>query len=178
MSNIFEPDELNKVSPKGDWTLEKILSTKGIFHFKNITKILGLTNTRLNHEYNVILKNGTDPYREMGVKKVWNKWVIRMLVFAPYYKDHLKKAFDPVPKGWDANTVVRQKLGVYRLIDICNLLPLTYSQVRRQARKMTDPKTEIGIWKDTDEKVMLVDLTIFSPWLKSACENNFKINKK
>jgi len=108
----------------------------------------------------------------MGIGKTWNHWIVRMKVFAPYYRKNLVPKARRIPKEWDGNTLLKQKVTYY-LTDVCSLIPFTPHQIRYQAKKNAKSKKEIGVWKDKDLQMFLVDMSVFSKWIKTLWTGNY-----
>ncbi len=102
----------------------------------------------------------------MGVKKIWNHWVVRMSVFANYYRANLVSKVDRINPNWDGNYLLKQK-GLFLLSEVSKLIPFTTHQLRYQAKKNPNAREEIGIWKDPDLRAFVVDMERFAPWIRS-----------
>lgn len=162
---IFAQDEMKLIKVESHWTAESLLAQEGIFFLKDILELLELDGVKVIKHARDMEKDGQNPWEVMGMRKVWNHWAIRMTVFAPYYKEHLKSAVRNVRDHWDANMLLKQE-GLFLLTDVCRLLPFTAYQIRYQAKKNPNAKEEYGIWKDDELKRYLVDMGIFSGWIK------------
>ena len=171
--HVFEPDEMQSRQVDPNWTPEILLKQEGIFFLKDIVEILDLNQPMLKKEIARIKKSGKDPYSITGVRKVWQHWMVRMKVFAPYYRQYLVLPFNRLPKDWDANTLLSQSEGIYLLTDICTIIPFTTYQIRYQAKKLNDSKKVMGVWKDKTFKLFFVDLAYFNPWLRRIWSSGF-----
>jgi len=165
VEQIFEDDELNLIQPHALWTREELLAKEGIFFLKDVADILELDSTRIKRRAIELRERGIAAWREMGVKKIWNHWVIRMKVFAPYYREHFRPLYRRIDKSWDANTLLEQE-DVFLLADVVKLLPFTDHQLRYQAKKKPEARETIGIWKDEKLGQFLIDMPVFSRWVK------------
>jgi len=154
---------------------ENLLEQGGIFFLKDIVHKLNLNSAhviKLAKALNT-KENPLNSYKIMGVRKVWNHWVVRMTVFAPYYLDYLKNDIQKVNPKWDANTLLFQT-GSYYLADVCKKIPFNNHQLRHQAKRLENSKDEIGIWKDTRTKRFVVDMLTFKNWIQSTWEGNYQ----
>lgn len=158
---------LRNVDP--EWTIDDLLAEDGIFFLKDIVGLLGVPGLKIKKHAKALTKEGKNAYALMGARKVWNHWIVRMTTFAPYFVVNLKPLTSPVKEEWDGNTLLKQK-GIYLLTDVCEKLPFTTHQLRYQAKKLSDPKKEIGIWKDEDLSVFVVDMSVFSKWVMKLWE--------
>jgi len=161
---VFAGDEMTLIQPHTFWTREELLGKEGIFFLKDIADHLGLDSILIKKKALALREKGDSPWELMGVKKIWNHWVIRMKVFAPYYRKHLMPVYQTVAGDWDANTLLKQK-GIFLLSAVCKLVPFADHQLRYQAKKNPNSKTELGIWKDKKLKMYLVDMEPFSQWI-------------
>jgi len=173
MIMIFKPDEmeLREVNPK--WSRAELLKQKGIFFLKDLVDPLNLSRTVVYNRRDALLASKRDPWRVMGLRKFWSHWQIRMKVFAPYYRRYLIPIYDEIPVDWDANRLVHQKKGVYKLREVCKLIPFTSEQIRYRTKTHKDPRQTMGVWKDKASEQYVVDLAIFSPWLKHLWTKTF-----
>ena len=169
IERIFEEDEMNLREVDKTWSKEDLLSKHDLFFLKDVVKILDLDPAKVKKK----AKEYEDPWKDMGVRKMWTHWIVRMKVFAPFYRKHLvSKVQSPRPE-WDGNTLLKQK-GTYYLTDVCKLIPFSTHQLRYQAKKNPRAKEEYGVWKDPKLKGFLVDMEIFGPWINSLWDGNFK----
>ena len=168
---IFQRDEMQLVAVESHWTAEEILAIEGIFFLKDIAKALNLEPVKVKIHAKDISVRGEDPWAVMGARKVWNHWMIRMAVFAPYYRKHLISHIRKVSAEWDGNTLLRQK-GLFYLTDVCRLIPFTSHQLRYQAKRHEDARKQIGIWKDDELNAFVVDMAVFAPWIARLWSRN------
>ena len=163
---IFEEDAMDLVEVKTIWTAAEILAMEGVFFLKDVVKVLELHVPDLKKRAHALHNSGQNPWRVMGVRKIWNHWLIRMKVFAPYYRAHLKPRVRKLSGTWNSNHLLSEK-GVFFLTEVCRYLPFSAHQIRYQAKKRTDPRQTIGVWKDDKLKVFLVDMELFAPWVRT-----------
>lgn len=166
MNKIFQDDELSQKKVNNNWSKEELLDQDGIFFLKDVVKKLHLDPVHVAKEAERLAEMGESPWEIMGIRKIWNHWSIRMRVFAPYYREHLKPKYEPIPKKIDANKLL-QKKGTFLLSQVCQHIPFTTYQIRYQVKKDPQGREKFGVWKDEDEKRYVVDMEIFSKWLKT-----------
>lgn len=169
---LFNPDELELVEVDEQWSKEMLLGRDGIFFLKDILTILELDAVKVKRHARDLLKRGENPWQVMGVKKVWNHWIVRMTVFAPYFREHLASVVRNIPKSWDGNRMLAEK-GVFRLSEVCRLIPFTSHQIRYQAKQRPDAEKEMGVWKEPALNAYLVDMERFSHWLAKVWLHDF-----
>lgn len=162
---IFEPDEMNLISVDPKWSSDDLLAMEGIFFLKDIAGILQLDPVDVSKHVKTLEASGINTWEEMGVRKIWNHWGVRMKVFAPYYRENLNPKYQRIPKDIDPNGLLNME-GVFLLSQVCNYIPFTTSQIRYQSKKNKNAKEECGVWKDLDLKRYLVDMRTFSKWMK------------
>ncbi|CAM2065718.1 hypothetical protein SCOR_10065 [Sulfidibacter corallicola] len=167
MSDIFDDDELSVVT-RADcktWNQDQILGYPGLFFAKDIQGVLKLDIVKIRSHLKQIIARGDNPWLVMGVRKQFSKWVIRMTVFAPYYREHLVPKWRPVDTGWNGNQLLAQT-GLFRLTDVCRLIPFTAHQMRYQANISPNARETIGVFRDPDAGTFLVDMAVFSEWVR------------
>ena len=173
MSNkIFDPDEmkLNSVDPV--WTVEQLLNQDGIFFLKDVAALLDIPTLDFKNKARKIQKNGDNAWETMGLRKTWTHWQVRMKVFAPFFKQWWTcPKVDQVEDEWDANDLMAQT-GMFYLNDVCRKIPFTPRQVRYQISKHEDPKNQLGVWKDPNLKSFIVDMSLFSKWIRKVWKHN------
>lgn len=172
VERIFEDDEMTLGTVDRSWTADELLEQECIFFLKDVVGSLGIDAYKVKRHCREMEKNGATPWEVMGVGKTWSHWIVRMKVFAPYYRKHLMPKAQRVPKTWDGNTLLQQK-GVFYLTDVCNLIPFTTHQIRYQAKKNPESKAEFGVWKDQELQLFLVDMSRFSKWVKTLWQGHY-----
>ena len=169
---IFAKDEMELRSVDQDWSREELLGQSGIFFVKDVVRILGIDSAKVKRHVKDLEAKQEVPWDVMGVRKIWNHWIVRMTVFAPYYRRHLIPKVNQIDENWDGNTLLQQK-GTYFLTDVCKCIPFTTHQLRYQAKRNPNAKKDYGIWKDRKMNVFLVEMERFAPWVNKLWEGNF-----
>jgi len=164
VDKVFEDDEMRLLEINAGWTPEDLLSKEGIFFLKDVVKALGLDPVKVKRKAKEIEEKGQSAWEVMGTRKVWNHWIVRMKVFAPFYRKNLIPKLKKVQKDWDGNTLLKQK-GLFSLTDVCKVIPFTTHQLRYQAKNNPKSKKEYGIWKDKELNTFVVDMERFAPWI-------------
>ena len=173
MENIFAKDEMGLRSIDSEWTAEDLLSQTGIFFLKDVVKVLDVDPVKVKLKAKEIRTKGKSAWDVLGTKKIWNHWIVRMKVFAPFYRQHLASNIRKLEPEWDGNTLLRQK-GLFFLTDVCKLIPFSTNQLRYQAKRNPNSKKEYGIWKDSKLNVFVVDMDRFSPWINRLWSEAFQ----
>ena len=163
---IFEDDEMCLLEPVDFHSLNDLESKSGIAFFKDVSKVLNIDSPMIKKHHSKLVNEHSEKeaYRIMGVKKIWNHWIVRLKIFIPYYKANFLSDLKEVAPKWDSNQVLEQK-GTFRLSDVCQKLPFSAHQIRYQARQEKASKEKMGIWKDEELKIYLVDMETFSSWI-------------
>ncbi len=172
VEKIFEDDEMKLGEVNPNWDIESLLNQECIFFLKDIVNLLGIESTKVKKHCKELEKQGKNPWGEMGVGKTWNHWIVRMKIFAPYYRKHLIPKAQKIPPEWDGNTLLKQE-GTFYLTDVCEHIPFTTHQIRYQAKKNPNSKKEYGVWKDEELQLFLVNMNTFSKWIKSLWSGSF-----
>ena len=161
---VFQADEMKLQRVENHWQPDDLLAASGLFYLKDVVKVLAIPSIRITGEVKRISLEGKDPWKVMGVKKVWRNWVVRMTVFAPYYLDQCRTGIKSVPEDWDGNLLLEQQ-GTFFLIEVCKHIPFRADQLRYWARK-EDAVTRYGIWKDPKTNRYVVDMQRFAAWIE------------
>ncbi len=173
VEKIFEEDEMILSEFDKNWTPKELLSKEEIFFLKDVVKVLNLDINKVKKKAKEVETTGESSWDVMGTRKIWSHWMVRMKVFAPYYKKHLIPKVKPVDPGWDGNELLSQK-GKFLLTEVCKKLPFTSHQIRYQANKNKNARNEYGMWKDKDLNAFVVDMEKFSPWIKRLWAGDFR----
>jgi len=177
IEHIFNEDEMQLLEVDPEWTEEELLSQEGIFFLKDVAQKLDVSSSELKKEARAMEREKRNPWEIMGIRKTWTHWQVRMLRFAPYYRSHRLPKIRAVEKDWDGNVMLSKK-GRFYLTDVCEKIPFSTHQIRYQVRRCEDPRSEYGVWKDEQYKAYLVDMEIFSAWMKRIwVEGDFRGNK-
>jgi hypothetical protein len=162
---LFALDEMGLLRVAPDWNRQDLLRQKGIFFLKDILALLDLSKPRVLRMVKALEEEDKDPYRIMGVRKIWQHWIVRMKVFAPYYREKMAMTFRQIEPQWNGNDLLQQE-GLFPLSEVCEHLPFGAHSIRYQAGKRENSREQIGVWKDKDLNIYLVDMPIFAAWLK------------
>lgn len=162
--NLFDEDELALHGVDPNWTEKELLGKEGIFFLKDIVKVLDLDSLKVKRAANDLEKRGKSAWDILGARKVWNHWIVRMKVFAPYYRAKLRRITRYVDPAWDGNELLRQR-GLFLLTDVCQLLPFSTHQLRYQAKRNPHAKEEYGVWKEPSLHAFVVDMEPFAKWV-------------
>ena len=170
---IFEKDEtkLHMFSPK--WTPEMILNMEGMFFLKDVARVLGFDPVRLKTRAYELSDAGVSPWDEMGACRIFSHWLVRMKTFAPYYRGSILSKIRKVQPHWNAKVLIRES-GIFLLTDVCSLIPFSANQVRHMTYKNPDPRKNMGVWKDEELSLIVVDMAIFGPWLHDVWKDTLQ----
>jgi hypothetical protein len=172
MEQIFEQDEMKVLDVNPKWDAQTTLSQKGVFFLKDLTSILDFDSVMVKQEARLILKRGESPWQVMGARKLWNQWLIKMQVFAPYYRKYFVPKYRRIDKDWNGQMLLDQQKGIYLLTEVCKLVPFTTHQLRYRAKRSKNPRKEVGVFKDEELNLFLVDLKNFVPWVKRTWDGD------
>ncbi len=173
---IFQPDELKMISIQKDWTPEDILSQQGIFFLKDVVKILKIEPKKVKQKVSEIRARNESPWQVLGIRKIWNHWIVRIKLFAPFYLENLVSKVRSIHENWDGNTLLEQK-GIFLLVEVCTVIPFSTYQLRYQANQNPRAREEYGIWKDATLNAFLVDMELFAPWIKRLWAGEYRGGK-
>ncbi|CAM2069899.1 hypothetical protein SCOR_31270 [Sulfidibacter corallicola] len=172
VERIFAEDEMELSEVDPQWDSDTLLNQRSIFYLKDVVGLLKLDPLKVKRRAGDLLKREENPWHVMGVRKMWTHWVVRMAVFAPYYRQHFKSKIVAVDPAWNGNLLLQQR-GLFLLTAVCKLIPFSPHQLRYRAKKNPDAKTEYGIWKDPDLNAFVVDMEIFSGWVRTLWNGDF-----
>jgi len=162
---IFQEDEWTFLKPASGMTPEGLLRQEGLFHLQDIVDILDCPIGVVLDHANRLAEAGQDPLARMGLRKVFNRWIVRMAAFAPYYRRCLRPRWQAIPPDWDGNRLLSAR-GVFRLSQVARRIPFRSHQLRHRAKKHPDARRVLGVWKDAESGFFLVDMAVFGPWIK------------
>lgn len=172
VEQVFEKDEMALVEVDPDWSAEDLLSRRSIFYLKDIVDILNLDPVKVKRRANELKKKNISPWETMGVRKMWTHWIVRMSVFAKYYRKHFQSKVKQVDPDWDGNELLKQD-GIFLLTAVCKLIPFSAHQLRYRAKTNPNSAKEYGIWKEKELNAFVVDMGIFSEWVKGLWAGDF-----
>lgn len=162
---LFASDEMQALKVENHWSAEDLLKQEGIFYLKDIAPLLKIHVPKLKARIRQMQRAEESAWTTMGIKRIWLHWIVRMKVFAPYYRQNLLPKEIGNADDFDTHTLLAQP-GLFYLTDVTRHIPFTAQQLRYQANKNPQAKTEMGIWKDDVLNTFLVDMPIFAKWLK------------
>ncbi|MBO1319650.1 hypothetical protein [Acanthopleuribacter pedis] len=155
--------KFGKVNP--EWTVDELLEQQCIFYLKDICDLLEIKAESVKKKAVEFEQRGVDIWEELGLRRLWTHWIVRMQNFRSFYNEQLRPRVRTVQKDWDMKALL-QAQGVFLLTEVCRLIPVTPNQMRYRARTVPEAQTTIGVWKDDDMKVYLVDIQVFAEWLR------------
>ncbi len=170
---IFEADEMQLKEVDPNWSPEYLLAQESIFFLKDVVKVLQIDSIKVKKKARELNQKHKSPWERMGVRKIWNHWIVRMKVFGPFYRKHLVSRVKNIQEDWDGNDLLKQK-GLFFLTDVCKLIPFSTYQLRYQAKKNPAAKKEYGVWKDKELNAYVVDMELFAPWIFSLWEGKYQ----
>ncbi len=163
---VFESDEMMLRNINPDWTSEQLLSMDGIFYLKDVVGKLQLTPEDCKKRACDLETEGKSAWEEMGLRKAWTHWIVRMKRFREYINNNTMPRIRQVEDSWDGNTLLAQK-GQFYLTEVCEKIPFSAHQIRHQARLNKRSKEDFGVWKDQGYKTYIVEMEVFSKWIRS-----------
>lgn len=162
---VFQPDEMALKSIPKSMTEQELLNQEAIFFLKDVCRCLKLTPSDLKKRAMDDEKQGLDPWQTMGIRKTWTHWIVRMTVFKQFIEQQEPVRILRVNEAWDANTLLGQS-GCFLLAEVCAKMPFTATQVRQEVRYAENSRMLYGVWKDPHHKGYLVDMPVFSRWIR------------
>lgn len=171
--DLFAPDEMNLAHIPKNCTPEHLLTQQNVYFLKDVVKVLDVDSLKVKRRARELMERGENTWDVMGVRKVWNHWIVRMTVFSGYYQTHLKPKVRSIEAGWDGNTLMQQE-GTFLLSDVCRLIPFSTHQLRYQAKRNPNAKEEYGIWKDEELNAFVVEMAQFAPWIYRLWEGKHR----
>ena len=167
VENVFGGDEMKFCVPEPNSSPEEILATEGIFYLKSLRGPLNLDTGLVLKKVRSVKKEGKRAYDTLGVSKLWGHWIVRMKVFAQFYRTHSLQRLTKIDDDWDGNDLLAKK-GIFLLIHVCNYLPISYRQMRYRVHKEPNSRKIYGVWRDNEFNRYLVDMKVFSKWIKEV----------
>lgn len=161
---VFERDEMKLHTFSEKWGPEELLQQEGLFFLKDVARVLDFDPIRYKNRIAAMIRCGENPWELMGTRKVFNHWVVRMKVFAPFYRSSIMSQIRRIEPGWNGNRLLAQE-GIFLLTDVCRLIPFSAHQLRYRVRNLPGSRQECGVWRDKEWNVYLVDMVRFGPWI-------------
>lgn len=165
---IFAADEMQIRKVEDDWDEPSLLSQEGIFFLKDVVKALDLSPVKLKKE----AKDCEDSWEEMGIRKTWTHWIVRMKVFSKWYEKRRPNRIQRVNPDWDGNELLQQR-GKFFLTEVCEKIPFSSHQIRYQAKKNKNARVDYGIWKEPEYSAFVVQMEVFSKWVRKLWAGDF-----
>ncbi len=162
--DLFDSVEASLRRPDPNWTKDDLLAQKALFFFKDIAPILGVKIAFIHKLKTRALKQGQDPWRQYGVRKILERWYVRMDRFAPAFRA-AERPWKELPDGLSGNQIL-DLAGVYRLVEVAKRLPFSLDQLRHRVK--IDGPERTGGWKDPVAKQYLVDMERFATFIRDA----------
>lgn len=165
-SKIFDPDEMKLGTVDPAWNEDDLLNQTGIFFLKDVAIKLEISAQEFKNHARKLQKEGKSSWEIMGIRKTWTHWQVRMKVFSEFFRGwwHCPKVRE-VEADWDANLMLAQK-GIFQLNEVCRKIPFTPRQIRYQLGKHKETQHTLGVWKDPHLKSYIVNMEVFSQWIK------------
>lgn len=165
VEQVFQADEMELRTVNPEWSEEELLTQEGIFFLKDVAAKLKVHPQDFKKHAKEIETRGEAAWEVMGIRKTWTHWQVRMKVFGPYFHSWKLPRVNKVDKNWDGNTLLSQT-GHFYLSEVCDKIPFSTHQIRHQIRKADNPAEDFGVWKDPAYKGYLVEMDVFSKWIK------------
>ena len=160
---IILEEKLGRVDKR--WQKGDLLAQRGFFLLEDVAGLLDLTTANVKKKASDLERQGRSPWREMGLVHLMDRWVLRMDVFRKYLGKHRQEKIRQVERHWDANQLLAQE-GLFFLEEVCRKIPFTEQQLRYKANQHPHPRHGLGTWKDPEKRVFLVDMAVFSRWIR------------
>ena len=171
---VFESDEMKLAGVEPNWSEEDFLDQEGIFYLKDVANKLEIPSSEIKKRALAMERSGKSAWLIMGVRKTWTHWIVRMTVFSKYFESMAPSRIRRVDPNWDSNFLLAQK-GRFFLSDVCEKLPFTADQIRYQARHNAKSKQDFGVWKEQRHKSYLVDMEVFSKWIRRVWNSGLNV---
>ena len=162
---VFGPDEMRLVSIETAWTATQMLDQNGIFYLKDVAAKLRLSSAEFKKRALDLEQEDQCSWEIMGIRKAWTHWIVRMKIFRGYYRSNQHPFVNRIEKDWNANQMLARK-GYFYLKEVCSKIPFNAQQIRYQTRRNSKSRREFGVWKDPKYKTYVVDMEVFSAWIK------------
>lgn len=163
MDEIFKRDEMGPNTVDPNWTEEQLLEQDGVFFLKDLESTLDINKIEVIRDYRKSPRIPGEAWTEIGVRKMWTHFIVRMKFFAPYYRKTIRAKAQKVRPEWDANDLLQQD-GIFKMVDVAKKLPFSGHQLRHQAKQTRDSREAIGIWKEG--KNYFVDMKKFRDFIR------------
>lgn len=85
-TGLFADDEWITPCLDRNWSVHDLLDQQCLFYLDQVTDVLQLDAQDLIKRAETCKRAGKNPWQVMGLRFVFDRWVVRMTVFAPYYR--------------------------------------------------------------------------------------------
>lgn len=160
-----------KVDPH--WDREVLLKEQGWFPLADAMKTIDVHKVgqyrRVLAYREKLIRENLDWSRLMGLKHYGSRLWAHMPVFSLWYQANETLKINRIPQGWDLNTFLDQKSGIFSLCGVLRLFPeewsLKYTTMKNLINQHQDPRREIGADKIEDTNYV-VFMPKFGEWLR------------
>lgn len=167
---VFDTEEMGLLPLDPNKSTDDLLCSMGVYYLKDVARALDVKSQDLKRRAKEIEQKGESPWEVMGIRKTWSHWIVRMSKFAPYFRTAVLPKLAVVEEDWDTNRMLAQK-GTFYLSDVCEKLPFSVYNIKYQVRRNPKSRELYGVWKDPDYKTYLVDMEVFSNWIRRVWAN-------
>ena len=167
---IWDVDEQGIKQIDESWTLEQLLTQQSIFYLKDIATPLRIDVKELMLRVNEIQESREKTYETMGLVKIWNHWIVRMKIFAPYYREWLMVR--RVPRDTEPKKVLTLN-GTFLLKDVCDNLGIDILEVTSLVARRPKLRLKTGVRKDRVIHKWVVTMVLFRRWFKTVDLDGF-----
>ena len=146
-------------------TPERLLRANGVYHLEEVARVLSLDPELVKRTALGMQERGLFPWSVMGVRRLLDKWLVRMKVFRGFYLRHWRPDHMQLPPECEQHPAFQAE-GTFLLDNVCHYLPYSNYELRHLALENTRVGHQMGIWKDGER--WYVDMKRFNRWLRLA----------
>ena len=165
--NVFGDDERTLIQHPTGETAEELFAQEGVMYLKDVCRALKASIPEIKWLSGTINDNGGDSWTQIGVRKAWTHWIVRISVFREWFHRPDTIIVHTVDRSWSTATLLSQT-GYFSLREVCTKIPFNHQEVRSQAQQNPNTRIEYGVWKDEDMGRYLVKMEVFSEWLRKV----------
>ena len=157
----MQPNDLKELSlddiPES-WGALEILNYEGLAHLKQIAQRLRFQEDEAIKKARALERAGCLMWENLGIRKVWNFWVVNMPLFKKFYFRYFFP-YQQVQDKWKPRELFFQD-GLFFLDHVCDKLPPQKAALIPRGIG----QRESGISEDEQMKCMVIDLERFRTW--------------
>ena len=144
------------------WSALDILNHQGLVSLNDIAERMRFQPEAITEKARKLQNAGCPMWESLGIRKVWNLWVVNMSLFKSFYLRYFFP-YQRIHEHWNHQRIFMEN-GVFLLDHVCAALPP--QKVTMILKASIHP--ESGISEDHQMKCKVIDMKRFRNWFQQA----------